>query len=372
MRKILPILFAVCIASRAQDSPAPVWKFAVSGDSRNCGDIVMPAIAGAVLKTDAKFYWHLGDFRAIYDFDEDMAPPASLHVNYPHLNIISYLMKAWPDFIDHQLKPFGSLEVFLGIGNHEMVFPETRAGYLHQFEKYLDTPRLRQQREHDHDKSGFRTYYHWVMNGSIDFISLDNASGNTFDEAQVAWVRARLAEDKRSRAITTVVFGAHEALPGSKGMSHSMCDSPAGIETGREVYNLLWDLHQAGKKVYILASHSHFVMDDVYNTPYWKDHVLPGWIVGTGGAVRYRLPAAASGATIARTDVYGYLLATVMSDGTIHFDFNEITLDDLRGANAGRVPDSLVGWCYSENRDQTVPVPNACGETAGRPDSRKR
>jgi hypothetical protein len=33
--------------------------------------------------------------------------------------------------------------------------------------------------------------------------------------------------------------------------------------------------------VYVLASHSHFIMDDVFRTPYWGDHVLAGWIVGT-------------------------------------------------------------------------------------------
>ena len=215
----------------------------------------------------------------------------------PHLNIISYLKNAWPDFIDHQLRPFQSLEIFLGIGNHEPIFPQTHKAYLEQFEKYLNSPRLAGQRERDHDAGGFRTYYHWVMNGSVDFISLDNASGNAFDKEQMAWIRARLAEDRKSRAIATVVVGMHEALPGSKGMSHSMCDSPAGIQSGREVYNLLWDLQQAGKKVYLLASHSHFVMDDVYNTPYWKDQVLPGWIVGTAGAVRYRLPPGQTGSS---------------------------------------------------------------------------
>jgi hypothetical protein len=57
------------------------WKFAVSGDSRNCGNIVMPAIAHGVLQSGATFYWHLGDFRAIYTFDEDLVKP---------LNIITY------------------------------------------------------------------------------------------------------------------------------------------------------------------------------------------------------------------------------------------------------------------------------------------
>jgi hypothetical protein len=94
--------------------------------------------------------------------------------------------------------------------------------------------------------------------------------------------------------IVTMVAGMHEALPGSKGLSHSMCDSGAGIETGREVYNLLWDLQQSGKRVYVLASHSHFIMDDVFRTSYWGDRVLPGWIVGTAGAVRYRLPPGVS------------------------------------------------------------------------------
>jgi len=36
--------------------------------------ICMPAIASGVLKSGANFYWHPGDFRAIFDFDDDMAP----------------------------------------------------------------------------------------------------------------------------------------------------------------------------------------------------------------------------------------------------------------------------------------------------------
>src|ERR1700680_3192403 len=105
-RPILALL--ISLPAFAQNPPAPVWKFAVSGDSRNCGDIVMPAIASAVLKSGANFYWHLGDFRAIYDFDEDMAPPPSLHLATPRLTIISYLTKAWPDFLDHQIRSFAS------------------------------------------------------------------------------------------------------------------------------------------------------------------------------------------------------------------------------------------------------------------------
>jgi hypothetical protein len=345
----------------AQSPPTPVFKFAVSGDSRNCGDVVMPAIAASVLKSGASFYWHLGDFRAIYDFDEDMAPPARLGLNAPHLTILNYLQQAWPDFISRQLTPFGSLEVFLGIGNHEIVYPKTHAEWIEQFGRYLNTPRLRTQRRNDRDLAGGpRSYFHWVMN-DVDFLSLDNATGSAFDAGQMAWIRRRLAADQRSRSITTVVVGMHEALPGSKGMSHSMCDAPAGVESGRAVYKLLWALEQSGKKVYVLASHSHFVMDDIYNTAYWKDQVLPGWIVGTAGAVRYRLPAGVPTATIARTDVYGYLLATVMSDGSIHFDFHETGLDELRQANQGKTPEPLIRWCYAENSDQRIPAPEACG-----------
>jgi hypothetical protein len=355
------LMLLVCLQAFAQPPATPVWKFAVSGDSRNCGDIVMPAVASGVLKSGASFYWHLGDFRAIYDFDEDMAPPARLKLHAPHLTIADYLRKAWPDFIEHQLRPFGSLDLFLGIGNHETTYPKTRQGYVRQFKSYLNNPPIRSQRANDSSDASPRTYYHWVMNEKIDFMSLDNASGNTFDLAQMAWIRTRLAEDRTSSSITTVVVGMHEALPGSKGMSHSMCDAPSGITRGREIYNLLWDLRQSGKKVYLLASHSHFVMDDVYNTPYWKDKVLPGWIVGTAGAVRYRLPPGVPTASISRTDVYGYLIATVMSDGTIRFEFEQLSLEDLKAANAGKTPDALIGWCYTENRNLQIPMPSACG-----------
>lgn len=355
----LALVLCVVASAQAQTAPSPVWKFAVSGDSRNCGDIVMPAIASAVLQSDAQFYWHLGDLRAIYDFDEDMVPPEKLGIGAPHLTIADYLANAWPDFIEHQLTPLGPLDVFLGIGNHETIYPKTRDDFIRQFRSYLDGPRLREQRVSDKE-SGVHTYYHWVMNGSIDFLSLDNASGNTFAPEEMVWIRKHLAEDRASGSIKSIVVGMHEALPGSKGFSHSMCDAPAGIETGRQVYELLWDLQQSGKKVYLLASHSHFVMDDVYNTDYWKGKVLPGWIVGTAGAVRYRLPQGVPTATISRTDVYGYLLGTVMSDGSIQFEFKEVSLADAKSADAGKYPDRLIEWCYSENKNMQLPSASAC------------
>jgi hypothetical protein len=351
------------VLGMAQITPSPVWKFAVSGDSRNCGDIVMPAIATGVQKDGAQFYWHLGDFRAIYDFDEDMVAPACLRLNQPHLTISSYLDGAWPDFVKNQLQPFGQLERFLGIGNHETIPPKSRDAYLAEFATYLNSPRLQTQREQDHDTAGGgRSYYHWVMN-SVDFISLDNATNNSFDAMQMDWIRARITADQNSGAITTIVVGMHEALPGSVGLSHSMCDTTDGVVSGREVYRLLLKLQSSGKHVYVLASHSHYVVEDVYRTSYWKDEVIPGWIIGTAGAVRYRLPPRLGSARLAKTDVYGYLVGTVMSDGSIKFDFREMSLDDLRSANAGKAPDSLVSWCFSENRNQTIPTPAACDTT---------
>jgi len=54
-----------------------VWRFIVSGDSRNCGDVVMPTIAAqSIERYQPAFYWHLGDLRAIYKIDEDMAATA--------------------------------------------------------------------------------------------------------------------------------------------------------------------------------------------------------------------------------------------------------------------------------------------------------
>lgn len=119
------------------------WRFAVSGDSRNCGDVVMPAIAKKTRADGVSFYWHLGDFRAIYDFDQDYK---QIH---PNTNILEYETAAWPDFIAHQLMPFGDLPVYLSFGNHETIPPKTRTDALLQFADWFDTAELRAQRLKD-------------------------------------------------------------------------------------------------------------------------------------------------------------------------------------------------------------------------------
>jgi len=344
--KIFCLALALAAPLAAQNGS---WKFAVSGDSRNCGDIVMPAIAAGVLHDGASFYWHLGDFRAIYTFDEDLVPPAALNLSMKPLNIISYETGAWPDFIVHQLAGFGNLPVYLTPGNHETIPPATRQAYLLQFADWLTTPTLRQQRLADDPQDhALRTYYHWV-NRNVDFIALDNASQDQFDDAQVKWFRSVVGRDEASQAIRTIVVGMHASLPGSFGGDHSMNDWSAGQASGRAVYEALWHARSsAHKNVYILASHSHFYMPDVYRTADWKGKVIPGWIVGTAGAVRYRLPQGAPPG--AMTDVYGYLLATASDDGTIGFAFQKLSVDDLLRQNRGRLPDALVHWCFDRNK----------------------
>src|ERR1700689_5777270 len=101
MRYFSGLILLCCGTLVAQNRPGLSWKFAVSGDSRNCGDIVMPVIAAGVHKSGAVFYWHLGDFRAIYKFDEDMSPPVQLGLHNQPLVTPAYLKAAGPDFIEH-------------------------------------------------------------------------------------------------------------------------------------------------------------------------------------------------------------------------------------------------------------------------------
>jgi hypothetical protein len=353
--KIACLFSLFLIPLGAQPPAGATWKFAVSGDSRNCGDIVMPAIAGGVLASQSEFYWHLGDFRAIYTFDEDMVPPAALGLPVNPLNIIDYENGAWPDFIARQLAPFGSLPVMLTPGNHEVIPPSTRTGYLLQFADWLEAPALRAQRlaedAADHKVHG---YYHWVSR-NIDFIALDNAGTDQFDAAQLKWFHAVVDRAEKNEAVQTIVVGMHAALPGSVGNSHSMSDWAQGDKSGREVYEALWHARSvANKKVYLLASHSHFFMENVYDTEVWKGKVLPGWIVGTAGAVRYRLPAGVQTSPTAMTDVYGFLTGTVGADGSIEFAFQQLQTEDLLRTSQGKYPEALVRWCANENKELTA------------------
>jgi hypothetical protein len=159
----------------------------------------------------------------------------------------------------------------------------------------------------------------------------------------------------------------HEALPDSLGNSHSMGDDKAGAEgraTGKEAYEALEKFREQSrnsdgthKSVYVLASHSHYYMENIFDTDELTDNhkkqPLLGWIVGTAGAVRYPLPK--DRPKTAKTDVYGYLLATVAPSGTIQFDFKEIHESDVPLLVRERYPDALVPWCFARNSQNKEP-----------------
>jgi hypothetical protein len=287
------------------------------------------------------------------------------------LQVQGYLRNAWNDAIENQVKPFDAAGVpFLAaIGNHESAWPMTRERWAKTFAAYLDAPLIRDQRLRDDPAAtSARTYYHVVQNG-IDFITLDNATCDMFDDAQLAWFEKLVKSDAADASIRTVIVGMHAALPDSLSCGHSMGNYPRQQETGRRVYRDLLALRDRDrKKVYVLASHSHFVMENVYDSAYWRANggVLPGWIVGTSGAVRYRLPETAKPGPNTQTDVYGYLLGTVAPDGSVTFAFQEITEKDIPESVMKKYSSRFVDTvCFAGNRsvgasEGACPALSAC------------
>jgi hypothetical protein len=93
--------------------------------------------------------------------------------------------------------------------------------------------------------------------------------------------------------VHSVVVGMHDALPDSISTGHGMNESAQMERSGRRIYqDLLAFRAKTNKCVYVLASHSHFLIEDVYNDTCHPrpETLLPGWIIGTAGAIRYRLP----------------------------------------------------------------------------------
>ena len=339
-------------ASTARSAPESetAWTFAVSGDSRNCGDFVMPAIAARVKADKDTFYWHLGDFRWMSSEDEDMQAMATPGVP---MSKAEYQQRAWDDFLTHQIAAFGQTPVFIGRGNHETVAPMTREGYVVKFSALLDRPEITAQRREDGaDGAPVGPWYHWVQNG-VDFITLDNATHDEFTSAQMHWLRSVLDRDLDPGSnVRAIVAGMHEALPHSTGSNHAMDDWDLGVRTGELVYHWLYDAQAAGRHVYIIASHSHFYSPNVFNTLYWKEHsskVVPGWIVGTAGAHRYLLPTQADPAS--KTNVYGFLRGTVHGDGAIDFNLVELSEADLEKAKWRDAPDAGIHDCFVNNHD---------------------
>lgn len=359
--KTLIFLLAATLSVQAQQS----WQFAVAGDSRNCGDVVMPAIATSIqTSTKAQFYWHLGDFRKITDFDEDMLAAAA--VKKAKLTITGYEKQAWPDFIANQANWF-QIPMYLGIGNHETYAPKSKIEWVAQFGDWLTRPNIVSQRLADDGNDRLlKPYYHWIQNG-VDFLNLDNGGQDrAFDSDQMKWITARIAYAAAHPEITTVIVGAHLALPHSLSCDHSMNETALGEQTGVKVYKQLLDLAKTGKKVYVFASHSHYKFENVFDTDYWRNNggVLPGWIIGTAGAIRYRLPDTAAGLPVSRaqTDVYGYYLVTVAPDGSITVDFREVKRPEVPAAVETTFGSGFVDQCFAANRDDFVAQSANCAQ----------
>ncbi|HZT60575.1 MAG TPA: hypothetical protein VFA21_18365 [Pyrinomonadaceae bacterium] len=348
-----------------------VWYFAVSGDSRDCGDLIVPKIAASIeqarSQTPAEFYWHLGDLRALYREDCDILlrrdptakcpPDANKGTDKYPFGL--YLEEAWDDFIQNQITPFGRTPYVLGIGNHELI-NRPRDYFVCKFGRWLDEEPIASQLRSD-AKLGIPsvpggTYYHFVKRGA-DFIYLDNADFDaSFGDTQLAWLEKVLAADARDRKVKTIVVGMHAALPYSCGFRHAMDRSVRGVNTGLRAYDMfVRSQERDGKRVYVLASHSHFFAEDIYDTPMHKGHVLPGWIVGTAGAEQYR---------VRPTDRirYGYMLVGVRDDGTISTEFKEVKREDPPRARDA-ADEAIADFCFNRNMqpmpDDHPPLPES-------------
>jgi hypothetical protein len=370
-----PSLEAIDMSS---DSPTEgSWFFTVSGDSRDCGDLIMPLIAQDIFKRRDKFpvsfYWHLGDLRAIGRIDCDwgmrmklpLQCPLPWFTNEPNPTRTEYLGAAWKDFIDNEVRPFEKAKVpfVLGIGNHELVSPRTRDEFRFQFKEWLTQQMLEEQRRADLIRNIFAdqgdTYFHFVMKG-VDFIYLDNADPYVgFSAEQLAWLHDILKADAGDTTIKTIIVGMHEALPYSKARYHGMDDSCAGRCTGKMAYDMLFDSQKAGKNVYVLASHSHRFEKDIFQgQTEHKGQELPGWIVGTAGAEQYRDPKDPKDKIS-----YGYMRVEVKPDGKIDGHYMEV-----KSENPSNTSDAwlkpLTEFCFQRNkRDLPVPRQISCNCT---------
>jgi hypothetical protein len=336
----------------ARSSVAP-WTFAVAGDSRDCGNVIMPAIAARAKKDNAAFYWHLGDLRATRFIDVDyLQEPEHRQSPPPDKNF--YEKTEWDDFIQAQVNPFGDMPVFVGIGNHETYSPKSREQFIIQFADWLDSPALRRQRLADNpDDHSLKSFFHWIQ-GGVDFVYLDNSTPDQFDGYQLGWFEGVLKRAAGNDQVKAVVVGMHAALPDSLAAGHSMNETDAGTGSGRQVYSSLLEFkRQTHKPVYILSSHSHFYMSGIFDSDYWREHggVLPGWIMGTAGAKRYPLPTSAARAREARQKVYGYVRGQVYSDGVVDFVFQEIKREDIPEAINRRYTTEFVDFCFEQNLD---------------------
>ncbi|MDT7541798.1 MAG: hypothetical protein QOE33_1702 [Acidobacteriota bacterium] len=367
------LLSQVSLGARAS------WYFAVSGDSRDCGDLIMPKIARDIearrTTTPAEFYWHLGDLRGMYRIDCDM-----LKRKYPKYDCVArpasglqpndfneYLKNAWDDFIQFQIRPFAPTPFILGIGNHELI-NRTREDFECRFRQWLTQSPLEAQYKRD-VKRGVpaledNTYFHFVRDG-VDFIYLDNADAEGFfSPEELTWLARVLEVDAKDKSIKTIIAGMHDALPLSSERGHAMDQTCKGVCSGLRAYDMLWDAQNLSasarerKHVYVLSSHSHFFRENIYDTPEHKGKVLPGWIIGTGGAEQYKQAS--------ERIAYGYMMVEVRPDGTIGTQFREVTRESPPLAT-GPGAEELTTFCFEQNKRAPFDVHQSNCQCAAKP-----
>jgi hypothetical protein len=351
-------LIACAILLNAATAPKAVaaWTFVVSGDSRNCGDLIMPVIAARSKAARARFYWHLGDLRALYQMDQDYAGFHRKELSA--LTMDAYLKDAWTDFEHNQVAPFAPLGFFLGIGNHETV-GRTEDQFVMQFRKLLDSDPIRHQREIDKFSDGMvHPYYHWREPGT-DLINLDNAFG-VFDQAQVDWIMKVIAADEADPDVKVLLVGMHESLPDSYSLDHSMNEGSDKGTSGRAVYHRLLDFRQkTGKAVHVFSSHSHYYLENIYNTGMWQSNggVLPGTLIGTAGAQHYAVPPEVKSFATFAENQYGFALVRVDPNAgarAVDVRFVPVKRQDLSAAAIEKFGRDAVDFCFSQNWRATL------------------
>jgi hypothetical protein len=72
------------------------------------------------------------------------------------------------------------------------------------------------------------------------------------------------------------------------------------------------------------------------------------------------LPADRALSTIDKTDVYGYLLATVAQDGTITFQFRDVKEPDIPASVVKEFSHDQVSWCFEQNKSNYMPENPTC------------
>ncbi|MBV8732212.1 MAG: hypothetical protein JO336_20580 [Acidobacteriia bacterium] len=359
--KLSTALFLLCTVSSAFQRAdlaniSSSWTFVVSGDSRNCGDLIMPVIAQRAKAAGARFYWHLGDLRALYGVDEDYA---GLHRRDPAMSTMTaYLKNAWDDFEQNQVTPFARLPFFLGIGNHETI-DRTREQFIAQFQKLLNIEPIRRQREADQaNDHTVRTYYHWHEPGT-DLINLDNAK-SVFDDAQLQWAMKVTAADETNPDVQLLLVGMHESLPDSYSQDHSMTQGSDKGASGRALYKRLLEFQKkSGKPVHIFSSHSHYYLTDIYNTGAWQANggVLSGTLIGTAGAQHYSVPPEVKSFATWAENEYGYAVVRVNPVGAsraVQVEFVPVKRQDVGAELENKFGRDTVDFCFSKNWRATL------------------